>query len=174
MACGCNAAMQYQRVKTGCAMPSGFIVVPSTLAPSNSKGDFPMVTAPKLATTYASGIESSIARTGTKLAGSLVLWLRRRNTRHALRQLSDRELEDIGTTRAGIPLFARQGDPWQRLPGDAVLIVALGSLIERIESWRDRRRHQLQVYRELAAYSDRDLSELGLARRDIPKIARTS
>lgn len=134
-----------------------------------------MVTAPNdLASIYVSGIESSIARTGAKLAGSLVLWLRSRNTRHALRRLSDRALEDIGTTRAGIPLFARQSDPWQRLPGDAAFILALGGLIERIEGWRDRRRRQLQVYRELKAYSDRELNELGLSRRDIPRIARTT
>jgi uncharacterized protein YjiS (DUF1127 family) len=134
-----------------------------------------MVTAPKdLSIANASGIESSIARTCATLAGRLVLWRRTLHTGHALMRLSDRALEDIGTTRAGIPLFAKQNDPWQRLPADAVLILALGSLIERVESWRDRRRHQLQVYRELTAYSDRELNELGLSRREIPRIARTS
>lgn len=133
-----------------------------------------MVTARKdLSATNASGIESSIGRTGARLAGGLMLWLRGLNTSHQLRRLSDRALEDIGTTRAGIPLFARHRDPWRRLPGDAVLVLALGSLIERIESWRDRRRQKLQVYRELMAYSDRELNELGLSRRDIPEIART-
>jgi uncharacterized protein YjiS (DUF1127 family) len=128
-----------------------------------------MVTARKdFATPNASGIESSIGRIGARLAGGLVL-----NTRHQLRRLSERALEDIGTTRADIPLFAKQSDPWRRLPGDAALILALGDLIERIESWRDRRRQQLQVYRELMAYSDRELNELGLSRRDIPEIART-
>ena len=133
-----------------------------------------MVTARKdLAPTNASGIESVIGRTGARLAGGLVLWLRSLNTRHQLRRLSERALEDIGTTRADIPLFAKQSDPWRRLPGDAALILALGELIERVESWRDRRRQRLQVYRELMAYSDRELNELGLSRRDVPEIART-
>jgi uncharacterized protein YjiS (DUF1127 family) len=141
---------------------------------SLQKGDFPVVTARnELATPSASGIESSIGRTGARLAGGLVLWLRGLNTRHQLRRLSDRALEDIGTTRADIPLFARQSDPWRRLPGEAAFVLALGALIERVESWRERRREQLQVYRELMACSDRELNELGLRRRDIPEIART-
>jgi uncharacterized protein YjiS (DUF1127 family) len=162
------------RSKTGRAMLSGLVVVPSTLAPSSLKGDFPMVTARNdLATTNASGIESAIGRTGARLAGGLALWLRSLNTRHQLRRLSDRALEDIGTTRADVPLFARQSDPWRRLPGEAAFVLALGALIERVESWRERRRQKLQVYRELMAYSDRELNELGLSRRDIPQIART-
>jgi uncharacterized protein YjiS (DUF1127 family) len=132
-----------------------------------------MVTArTDLATSNASGIESAFGRTGARLAGGLVLWLRASNTGHQLRRLSDRALDDIGTTRAGIPLFARHSDPWRRLPSDAVFILALSGLIERVESWRDRRRRQLQVRRELMAYSDRELSELGFSRREIPKIAR--
>ena len=132
-----------------------------------------MVTARNdLATTLASGIASPIARTGAKLAGRLVLWLRARNTRHQLMRLSDDALEDIGTTRAAIPLFTKQCDPWQCLPGDAVFVLALGNLIERIEGWRESRRRQLQVRRELTAYSDRELNELGLSRGDIRRVAR--
>lgn len=126
----------------------------------------------ELATTNTSGIGSSIGRTGAKLAGGLVLWLRNWNTRHELMRLSDRALEDIGTTRADIPLFAKQGDPWRRLPGDAALVLALGALIEQLERWRERRRRQIRVYRELMAYSDPELAEIGLTRRDIPEIAR--
>lgn len=133
-----------------------------------------MVTARNdLGTTNPSGIESAIGRTGARLAGGLVLWLRSLNTKHQLRRLSERALEDIGTTRADVPLFARQSDPWRRLPGEAAFVLALGALIERVENWRERRRHQLQVYRELMAYSDRELNELGLSRRGIPEIART-
>jgi len=110
-----------------------------------------MVTTRNDLTTNASGIESSIARMGAKLAGSIVLWLRSRSTGYELRRLSDGALEDIGTTRADIPSFARERDPWQRLPGDAAFILALGQLIERIESWRDRRRPEQQVSHELTA-----------------------
>ena len=132
-----------------------------------------MVTARNdLATTHASGIASSLARTGAKLAGRLVLWLRARNTRHQLMRLSDRALKDLGTTRAGIPLFAKQSDPWQRLPGDAAFILALGDVIEGIGGWRERRHRQWQVRRELTAYGDRELNDLGLSRRDIRRIAR--
>lgn len=132
-----------------------------------------MVTARNdLATTDASGIEGSLARTGAKLAGRLVLWLRARNTRNQLMRLSDRALEDMGTTRASVPLFAKQSDPLQRLPGDAAFVLALSNLIERIEGWRKRLRRQLQVRRELTACSDRELNELGLSRRDIRRIAR--
>lgn len=133
-----------------------------------------MVTARNdLVTANPRGIASTVGRAGARLAGGVVLWLRGRNTRHQLRRLSDRALADIGTTRADIPLFARQGDPWRRLPGEAAFILALAAAIERIESWRERRRQNLRVYRELMAYSDRELNELGLSRRDIPAIART-
>jgi uncharacterized protein YjiS (DUF1127 family) len=110
-----------------------------------------MVTALNDLTTNASGIERPIARIGAKLAGSIVLWLRSRNTGHQLRRLSDAALEDIGTTRADIPSFARERDPWHRLPGDAAFILALGQLIDRIEGWRDRRHPEQQVSRELKA-----------------------
>ena len=132
-----------------------------------------MVTARKdPATTHASGSASPIGRTGARLAGGLVLWLRGLNTRRELMRLSDRALADIGTTRPDSPRFAKQSDPWQRLPGAAAFVLALGTLIERVEGWRDRRRQSLQVYRELMAYSDRELNELGLRRRDIRAIAR--
>ena len=51
-------------------------------------------------------------------------------------------------------------------------MLALGALVERVEGWRDRRRRQAQVYRELMAYSDAELLELGIHRRDIAAIAR--
>jgi uncharacterized protein YjiS (DUF1127 family) len=91
---------------------------------------------------------------------------------HELMRLSDRALEDIGTTRADLPAFAKQSDPWRRLPKDAAFVLALGALIDRVETWRARRRKQAQIYRELMDCSDRELNELGLSRRDIPQIAR--
>jgi uncharacterized protein YjiS (DUF1127 family) len=81
-------------------------------------------------------------------------------------------LADLGTLRADIPRFARERDPWQRLPGEAAFVLALGQLIERAEAWRARRREHARVYRELMAYSDRDLDELGIQRRDIRAISR--
>jgi hypothetical protein len=39
---------------------------------------------------------------------------------------------------------------------------------------RQRRRQQLRVYRDLMAYSDRELEEISLRRSGIPAIARTA
>jgi uncharacterized protein YjiS (DUF1127 family) len=111
-------------------------------------------------------------RLAAKLAGSAVLWLRGRYTRRELMRLSDRALADIGTTRYELSAFAKQSDPWRQLPKEAVPTVALAALMERIEDWRERRRRQAQVYRELMAYSDTELLELGIHRRDIAAIAR--
>jgi uncharacterized protein YjiS (DUF1127 family) len=37
-----------------------------------------------------------------------------------------------------------------------------------------RRREQRRIYRELTAYSDRDLEEIGIRRSDIAGIARSA
>jgi uncharacterized protein YjiS (DUF1127 family) len=133
-----------------------------------------MVTVAKDHTTEnTSGVpEGPAGRMAAKLAGGLVLWLRNLYTRHELMRLSDRALEDIGTTRADLPAFAKQSDPWRRLPKDAAFVLALGALIERVQTWRVHRRKQAQIYRELMDCSDRELNELGLSRRDIPQVAR--
>jgi uncharacterized protein YjiS (DUF1127 family) len=132
-----------------------------------------MVTASKDYTEANSPAGASPAgRLTARVAGGLVLWLRGLYTRHELMRLDDRALADIGTTRHEIGAFAKQSDPWRQLPRDAVSILALGALIERVEGWRGRRRRQAQLYRELMAYNDRELTDLGISRRDIPAIAR--
>jgi uncharacterized protein YjiS (DUF1127 family) len=133
-----------------------------------------MVTVSKDSTTANSpGVVASPARRlAAKLAGGLVLWARGLHTRHELMRLSDRALADIGTTPGEVAAFARQSDPWRQLPRDAVFVLALDALLERVEGWRDRRRQAAQVYRELMAYSDSELTELGIRRRDIRAIAR--
>ncbi len=120
------------------------------------------------------GIASPAGRLAAKLAGGLVLWLRSLHTRHELMRLSDRALADIGTTPHELRAFARQTDPWRQLPKDAAFVLALGALVERVEGWRSRQRRQAQIYRELMAYSDHELTELGIRRRDIRAIARGS
>jgi uncharacterized protein YjiS (DUF1127 family) len=119
-------------------------------------------------------LESGAGRVLGKIGGALVLWLRGLRSTHELDRLSDRALADIGTTRGDLPAFARASDPWRQLPKEAALALALGRLIERAEAWYERRRRQARVYRELMAYSDRDLDELGVDRRDIPGIARAA
>jgi uncharacterized protein YjiS (DUF1127 family) len=134
-----------------------------------------MVTASKdITTTNANpAIANPAGRVAAKLAGGLVLWLRARYTRHELMRLNDRALADIGTTDHELSAFAKQSDPWRQLPRDAVAVLALGALIERLESWRNRRRREAQTYRELMAYSDAELTDLGINRRDIGAIARS-
>ena len=118
------------------------------------------------------GVASAAGRLAARLAGSVVLWLRGRHTGQELMRLSDRALADIGSSRDELSAFAKQTDPWRELPRDQVFVLALGALVERVEGWRERRRRQAQVYRELMAYSDDELTELGIRRRDIGAIAR--
>jgi uncharacterized protein YjiS (DUF1127 family) len=103
---------------------------------------------------------------GTRLAR----WRRRRQTRDALKRCSDRVLADIGIEREDIPLIAKGIDPgeyhgsvprgWWRMLGDR--IDAAG------RAWREQRR----IYRELMAYRDDELDDLGIRRSDISAIAR--
>ena len=103
---------------------------------------------------------------GTRLAR----WRRQRQTYDALMRCSDRVLADIGIEREDIPLIVKGIDPrehhgstprgWWRKLGDR--IDAAG------RAWRERRR----IYRELMAYRDEELDDLGIRRSDIPAIAR--
>lgn len=104
---------------------------------------------------------------GARVAG----WQQQRATREALSGCSDRVLADIGIARDDIPLLARGVDPraesgvtpwwhgWRELPA-------------RIAAARRERRHWRRVRRELMAYDDRELDEIGIRRADIPVIAR--
>lgn len=103
-------------------------------------------------------------------------WLREQRrqakTRRALMACSDRTLADIGIPREHIHLAARGVDL-----GDPIAVSEAGLLSRLLGSIRrlqQRRREQLRLYRELGAYSDRDLEEIGLRRSDIAGIARTA
>lgn len=82
-------------------------------------------------------------------------------TAHTLRRRSDRVLADMGlgrdTLRADIA--ARRRDA----------AAARGALVsQRLTAWREEQR----IYRELAGYSDAELTELGMGRADIRAAAR--
>jgi uncharacterized protein YjiS (DUF1127 family) len=97
---------------------------------------------------------------------------RRAQTRRALMACSDRTLADIGIRREHIHLAARGVDL-----GNAVAVSEAGlwpRLVASARRMHHRRRKQLRIYRELTAYSDRDLEEIGLRRSDIAGIARTA
>ena len=112
-------------------------------------------------------------RRGIRASAQWLLEQRRRaQTRRALTVCSDRTLSDIGIPREHIHLAARGVDISDPIAvSEAGLWRRLAVSIRRMD---ERRRAQQRVYRELGAYSDRDLEEIGLRRADIPAIARSA
>jgi uncharacterized protein YjiS (DUF1127 family) len=99
-------------------------------------------------------------------------WGQRRATRDALMRCSDRVLADIGIAREHIPLVAKGIDPAQHQAGDSTFRRWWAAARARLAAaWEARREHR-RVYRELDAYTDRELEEIGVRRADIPVIAR--
>jgi uncharacterized protein YjiS (DUF1127 family) len=94
---------------------------------------------------------------------------KRRATREALMRCSDRVLADIRVERANIPSVAKSVVPAQHQPA---LRRWWATAREYLDAARAARRERRQVYRELDAYSDRELDEIGLRGADIPAIAR--
>jgi uncharacterized protein YjiS (DUF1127 family) len=126
----------------------------------------------------AEAIAARVRRTGAAgrdLIRQLGGVLRRRRcewvTREQLAALGDRALADIGIPRQAIPYVARgiqwhdrdlSETAWQRRRRHASVWLA---------AWRERRQRQHAIYRELMAYSDRELDELKVFRSDIRRIA---
>jgi uncharacterized protein YjiS (DUF1127 family) len=46
--------------------------------------------------------------------------------------------------------------------------------LARLNAAQQRRREQQRVHHELMDYSDQELNDLGISRRDIPEIARAA
>jgi uncharacterized protein YjiS (DUF1127 family) len=99
-------------------------------------------------------------------------WQQRRATRDALMRCSDRVLADIGIAREHIPLVVNGIDPAAYERADSALRRWWTAARARLAAALEARRERLQVYRELDAYTDRELDEIGLRRADIPVIAR--
>jgi uncharacterized protein YjiS (DUF1127 family) len=106
------------------------------------------------------------------LQAQVVRWERRRATRAALMRCSDRVLADIGIAREHIPLVAKGVDPAEYQLREPALRRLWGAAHGRLDAASETRRTRRRVYRELDAYSDRELEEIGLRRADIPAIAR--
>jgi uncharacterized protein YjiS (DUF1127 family) len=101
-----------------------------------------------------------------------VRWQRQRATRNALMRCSDRVLADIGLEREHIPLVAKGIDPAEHpLPDSVFRRWWTAARFRSAAAWAERR-EQRRIYRELDAYSDRELDEIGVRRADIPVIAR--
>jgi uncharacterized protein YjiS (DUF1127 family) len=99
-------------------------------------------------------------------------WKQRRATRDALMRCSDRVLADIGIAREHIPLVAKGIDPAQHQAGDSTFERWWAAARARLAAAWEASREQRRVYRELDAYTDRELDEIGVRRADIPVIAR--
>jgi uncharacterized protein YjiS (DUF1127 family) len=101
-----------------------------------------------------------------------VRWKQRRATRDALMRCSDRVLADIGIEREHIPLVAQGIDPTERQLRDSTFRRWWTAAHARLAAAWQERREQRRIYRELDAYTDRELDEIGVRRADIPVIAR--
>jgi uncharacterized protein YjiS (DUF1127 family) len=102
----------------------------------------------------------------------LARWHRQRRTRQALMRCSDRVLADIGIERQHIPLVAKGIDRAEYQQVDLVLRRWWAAARARLVAAWEARREQRRVYRELDAYTDRELDEIGVRRADVPLIAR--
>ena len=85
---------------------------------------------------------------------------------------SDRVLADIGIEREHIPLVAKGVDPAEHELLDSASRRWWAAARARLAAALEARRERLRVYRELDAYTDRELDEIGVRRADIPVIAR--
>jgi uncharacterized protein YjiS (DUF1127 family) len=101
-----------------------------------------------------------------------VRWRQQRATREALMRCSDRVLADIGIEREQIPLVAKGIDPAEHPLRDSGFRRWWTAARARVAAAWEARQERRRVYRELDAYSDRELDEMGLRRADIPVILR--
>ena len=106
------------------------------------------------------------------LLAQVVRWERRRATREALMRCSDRVLADIGIAREDIPLVAKGIDPVAYQLRDPAPRRWWQAARARLDAARQAHRERRRLYRELDAYNDRELEEIGLRRTDVPAIAR--
>jgi len=113
-----------------------------------------------------------------RLADALIArvhrWHCERQTRDALMNASDRVLADIGIEREDIPLIARGIEPGTHRPREGALARRWYTLLSRVDDARAARRERRRIERELEAYSDRELDDIGIHRRDISIIARSA
>jgi uncharacterized protein YjiS (DUF1127 family) len=113
-----------------------------------------------------------VTRAARTVLAPLARWQERRQTYDALMRCSDRVLADIGIEREHIPLIARGIDPSQYDPAVDVAWRWWAGVRARLDAAGEARREQRRVYRELMAYQDRELDDLGVRRADIAGIAR--
>ncbi len=100
-------------------------------------------------------------------------WQSRMHDKQALMQRNDRLLEDIGVRRSEIDSFLKgRAVKKPAIPPSPEKSRLLESLAGRLETVRRGWQAQREIERELGAYRDRELLEIGIRRADIPRIAR--
>ncbi len=100
-------------------------------------------------------------------------WLEIQRTVEALNAQSDRMLADIGIKRADIPALARGLDPTDPGAGRSLVGRLAMAAVKPLRAYVLELSRQRRVFRELSAYRDDELTEIGISRADIPAIART-
>ena len=149
--------------------------LPSTLQSPSELGHFAARARQQRADAAAAMIASASRSVTEALRSVLTLavrWQQQRATRDALMRCSDRVLADIGIEREHIPLVAKGIDPAEhQLPDSAFRRWWTAARARSAAAWGERR-EQRRIYRELDAYTDRELDEIGVRRADIPVIAR--
>ena len=99
-------------------------------------------------------------------------WFEVRRTCQILESLSDRQLADIGIRRTGILARARGLDPADPDAGRSVFARLAAGLARPFADYLRELANQRRIRRELSAYRDDELTEIGIRRVDIPAIAR--
>jgi uncharacterized protein YjiS (DUF1127 family) len=107
-----------------------------------------------------------------KGSARLAAWQRQRQTYDALMRRSDHLLADMGIEREHVALIARGIDPRQHDASKSGWRGWWHGLRQHLDAARATRRERHRISRELMAYNDRDLDELGIRRSQVPALAR--
>ena len=102
----------------------------------------------------------------------LAAWQQQRRTHETLMRRSDHLLADIGIERDHIALIARGIDPRRYDASKSGWRGWWPELRSRLDAASAARRERRRISRELMAYDDDDLDDLGIRRSEIPAMAR--
>ena len=113
-----------------------------------------------------------VFRAGVRKGGArLAAWQQQRRTYEALMRCSDHVLADMGIEREHVALIARGIDP-QQYASKSGWRDWWRELRSRVDAASAGRRERRRLDRELTAYHDHQLDDLGIRRSDIPAIVR--
>ena len=114
-----------------------------------------------------------IVRAGVREGSArLAAWQQQRRTHETLMRCSDHLLADIGIAREHVPLVARGIDPRQYDASKSGWRGWWLGLRQHLDVASAARRERRRISRELMAYNDHDLDDLGIRRSEIPGMAR--